>query len=137
MTPSRGLNIALRLAAMLLAGLFFVAGGAKIGGWLDGQFAAWGHSPGVAVLIGVFEVVFAIALLIDRAATWAAFGLMTIMLGGMGTLLAHGQYAPALAAIGVFALLGFVAWGRGPERSETPPRPHERSPTRPTMLSRM
>jgi putative oxidoreductase len=113
------MDLALTTTAVVLAGLFFVAGGAKIGGWLDGQFLAWGYSPGIAVLLGVFEVVFAIALLIDRGATWGAFGLMTIMLGALATHLTHfspGEYTMSIVVIVVFALLGFVAWGRGPER---------------------
>jgi uncharacterized membrane protein YphA (DoxX/SURF4 family) len=122
----RALEIALKITAVLLAALFFVAGGAKIGGWLDGQFAEWGYSPGVAVLIGVFEVIFAIALLIDRAATWGCFGLMAIMVGAIGTHLTHGEYVMAIAPIVVFMLLGFVAWGRGPERSSALERPLER-----------
>jgi uncharacterized membrane protein YphA (DoxX/SURF4 family) len=131
----RSMNIALWIAAVVLAGLFFVVGGAKIGGWLDPQFLAWGYSPGFAVVIGIFEVVFAIALLIDRAAAWAAFGLMAIMLGAVGTHLTHGEYTMLLVPIVVFALLGFVAWGRGSERSSTRPRPLERDSTRRAMPS--
>ena len=104
------------IVTVVTAGLFLAAGGAKIGGWLDRQFVDWGYSPGFAVLIGIFEVVFAIALLFERSATWASFGLMAIMLGAMGTHLTHGEYAMLLVPIAVFALLGFVAWGRGPER---------------------
>lgn len=118
MTTQRGsMNTALKIVAVLLAALFLVAGGAKIGGWLDVQFGEWGYSPGLAVLIGIFEIVFAIALLSDRTATWAAFGLMIIMLGATGTHLLHGQYSLSLVPIAVFALLGLVAWARGPERS--------------------
>jgi len=133
----RVLEIALKITAVLLAGLFFVAGGAKIGGWIDGQFGTWGYSPGFAVLIGVFEVVFAIALLIDRAATWGALGLMAIMIGAIGTHLTHGEYVMAIAPIVVFMLLGFVAWGRGPERSTTRARPFERGSARRPVPSRL
>lgn len=126
MKEQRGsMNIALKSVAVLLAALFFVSGGAKIGGWLDAQFEAWGYSPGFAVLLGIFEVVFAIALLIDRAATWGAFGLMIIMLGAVGTHLLHGQYTLALLPIAVFGLLGFVAWGRGPQRHSVRAAPVE------------
>jgi putative oxidoreductase len=112
-----GMNVTLWIVAVLVAALFFVAGGAKIGGFADEQFIAWGYSPGFAVLIGVLEIVFAIALLIKRTAAWGAFGLMAIMLGAIGTHLTHGEYLMLLMPIGVFLLLGFIAWGRGPERS--------------------
>ncbi|MFO7564863.1 MAG: DoxX family protein [Enhygromyxa sp.] len=117
------LNLALWIAAALVAVLFLAAGGAKIAGWLDQQFVEWGYSPGFAVLIGVFEVLFAIALLIKRSAAWAAFGLMAIMLGAIGTHLTHGEYPLLLLPVSVFLLLAFVAWGRGPERSPIPPQP--------------
>ncbi len=114
---STGMNVALWIVTALVAGLFFVAGGAKIGGWLDAQFVEWGYSTGFAVLIGVLEVLFAIALLSKRTAAWATFGLMAIMLGAIGTHLTNGEYLVLLLPIGVFLLLGFIAWGRGPERS--------------------
>jgi uncharacterized membrane protein YphA (DoxX/SURF4 family) len=118
MTEHRSaMHIALWIVAAVLAALFFVAGGAKIGGWLDEQFVAWGYSPGFAVVIGIFEVVFAIALLFERAATWGALGLQTIMLGAVGTHLAHGDFMMAIVPIIAFTLLAFVAWGRGPERN--------------------
>jgi putative oxidoreductase len=112
-----GVNVALWVVAVLLAGLFFVAGGVKIGGWLDQRFVAWGYSPGFAVVIGVLEVGFAIALLLERAAAWAAFGLMAIMLGAVGTHIAQGEYPSMFVPMAVFGLLAFVAWGRGPERN--------------------
>lgn len=124
-----GSNLALWIVATLVAVLFFVAGGAKIGGWLDEQFIEWGYSPGFAVLIGVFEVLFAIALLFERSAAWAAFGLMAIMLGAIGTHLTHGEYALLLLPVSVLLLLGLIAWGRGPERSPAWSRGH--GPTRP------
>ncbi|HLT37959.1 MAG TPA: DoxX family protein [Enhygromyxa sp.] len=112
-----GLHLTLWLVTGLVAALFFVAGGAKIGGWLDQQFVDWGYSPGFAVLIGIFEVLFAIALLFERSATWAAFGLMAILLGAIGTHLSAGEWSMILVPIAVFVMLGFIAWGRGPERS--------------------
>jgi putative oxidoreductase len=112
-----GSNLALWIVASVVAALFFAAGGAKIGGWFDQRFVAWGYSPGFAVLIGVFEVLFAIALLFERTAAWAAFGLMAIMLGAIGTHLTHGEYALLILPVSVILLLGVIAWGRGSERS--------------------
>jgi putative oxidoreductase len=114
---STGINVALWIITVLIAALFFIAGGAKLGGWLDHRFVAWGYSPGFAVVVGVLEIVFAIALLLERSAAWAAFGLMAIMLGATATHLAHGEYASSIVPFVLFGLLGFVAWGRGAERS--------------------
>jgi uncharacterized membrane protein YphA (DoxX/SURF4 family) len=127
----RGMHVTLWIAAVLLAAVFFVAGGAKIGGWLDAQFVAWGYSPGFAVVIGVFEVLFGIGLLGKRTATWAAFGLMAIMLGAAGTHLTHGEHQMLVAPILLLLLLGFVAWGRGPARTNARPRGLQRDATRP------
>lgn len=121
------MNVILWIASALLALLFLAAGGAKIGGWFDSQFIAWGYTLGFAVLIGVLEVVFAIGLLVKRTTAWAAFGLMAIMLGAIGTHLTHGEFNLLAVPILVFLLLGFVAWGRGPERSERRTREYARS----------
>ena len=134
---STGLNVTLWIVTALVAALFFTAGGAKIGGWADEQFIAWGYSTGFAVLIGVLEVMFAIALLIKRTSAWGAFGLMALMLGAIGTHLTHGEYLMLLLPIGVFLLLGFIAWGRGPERSGYQPREAQRRATDTPAVSRL
>jgi len=121
------MNITLWVVSALLAALFFVAGGAKIGGWFDAQFIAWGYTQGFAVLIGVLEVVFAIGLLVKRTTAWAAFGLLAIMLGAIGTHLTHNEFSSLAVPILAFLLLGFVAWGRGPERHERRTREHARN----------
>jgi putative oxidoreductase len=128
---SKGMDITLWIATVLAAALFFVVGGAKIGGWADAQFIAWGYSTGFAVLIGVLEVLFAIGLLIKRTAAWASFGLMAIMLGAIGTHLTHGEYLMMLVPIAVFVVLGFIAWGRGPERADIRGRELRRGTPRP------
>lgn len=134
---STGMNVTLWIVTALVAALFFVAGGAKIGGWLDDQFIEWGYSTGFAVLIGVLEVLFAIALLVRRTAAWAAFGLMAIMLGAIGTHLTHGEYLMLILPIGVFLLLGFIAWGRGPERSAVQTGEIRRRTTETPAVSRL
>jgi putative oxidoreductase len=134
---STGTNVALWIVTVLVAALFFVSGGAKVGGWADAQFVEWGYSPGFAVLIGILEVLFAIGLLIKRTAAWASFGLMAIMLGAVGTHLTHGEYLMVLLPIGVFLLLGFIAWGRGPERSAVSRSYRRRTPPDVPAVSRL
>lgn len=132
---SRGWNLALWTISGLLAALFSVMGGAKMVGWFDGQFVRWGYSPGFAVLIGIFEVVFAIALLLERTAAGAAFGLMAILLGAIGTHLTHGEYLHLVGPVVVFSLLGVVAWGRGPDRDRADPRASDRRSSSPQRLA--
>jgi len=119
-----GLDRSLWVVAFLLMGLFLFAGGAKLIGFADEPFVAWGYSPGFAVIVGLFEVVFAIALLFKRTACGAAFGLMLIMLGAMGTHLAHTEWVSIPFPAAVFTLLAFLAWGRGPERAGQPAEIH-------------
>lgn len=134
---SPGMNVTLWIVTGLVAALFFVSGGAKIGGWADSQFVEWGYSTGFAVLIGILEVIFAIALLMRRTAAWGAFGLMVVMLGAVGTHLTHGEYAMLLMPIGVFLLLAFIAWGRGPERNALASRSVRRQPNDVPAVSRL
>lgn len=116
MTPHRTrriVNAGLWLAALFSATLFFVAATAVLNGSLNAQFAAWGYDANFALAIGVLEFIGAVGLLLPRSAGWAALGLSVIMLGAIGTHVAHGEYLLALMPATVLGLLGFVLWGRG------------------------
>jgi hypothetical protein len=45
--------------------------------------------------------------------TWAAVGLATIMVLATGFHLTHGEYFHVLITLTLFALAGFVVYGRG------------------------
>ena len=109
----RGLNITLWIISGVLAVLFAIAGAAKFIGVMNEAFRAWGYTLEFAAMIGILEILGAIGLLVKRTAGWAALGLMAIMLGGIWTTATHGEYVAMIIPIVVFALLGFVAWGRG------------------------
>lgn len=106
-------NIALWIIAGLCAAFFLVVGTMKYLGRLDGEFVAWGFSPGFAALIGVLEIVGAVALLFKRSAGWGALALMMIMVGALVTHVVHGEYWAALIPATVLLLLGVILAGRG------------------------
>jgi putative oxidoreductase len=80
-------------ASALLALTFFRAGAAKFSddsGWAH-AFAVWGFPDWFRVLIGVLEVSAATLVLIPRVAPVGALLIIAVMLGGMGTHVAHGD----------------------------------------------
>jgi putative oxidoreductase len=109
----RIINLALWLAALFTAALFIVTGAAKLNGMMTDQFSVWGYGASFALAIGMLEFIGAIGLLIPRTAGWAALGLSVVMLGAIGTHVAHGDYIAALVPVALLGLLGFILWGRG------------------------
>jgi putative oxidoreductase len=81
------------LVTLFLALVFARAGVNKFdgdGGWAR-AFVAWGFPAWFRVLIGVLEVAAALLLLVPRLAPAGALLVIAVMLGGMGTHLAHDQ----------------------------------------------
>jgi len=116
MSPNRIrriVNASLWLAALTSASVFLVAAVAKLAGTMDEQFAAWGYGGRFALLIGLLELAGALGLLLPRTAGWAALGLSVLMLGAIGTEVAHGDPVAALLPAGMLGLLSLVLWGRG------------------------
>lgn len=111
---ARAKTIGLWLLTILLALLFGQTGVGKfaVPAWAD-MFARWGYSDMFRYLIGVLEILGAIGLLIPRTASYAATGLIGIMIGGIVTHVLHGeiQWASDL----LFAvLLSVLAYARRP-----------------------
>lgn len=111
---ARAKAIGLWVLTILLVLLFAQTGVGKfaIPAWAD-MFARWGYSDTFRYLIGVLEILGAIGLLIPRTASYAATGLIGIMLGGIVTHVLHGevQWASDLL-FGV--LLGVIVYARRP-----------------------
>ena len=75
---------------------------------------------GLVTFIGICELAGAIGLIVPRLtgimpvlSTWAAMGLATIMVLATAFHLTHGEYSHVLIALTLFALAGFVVYGRG------------------------
>lgn len=111
--PVRPLGVAVWVAAIGCAAVFAIAGIGKLRGAMIGRFEEWGYTPGLALTIGVLELVGALALLYPRSAAASALGLIVIMFGALGTHLLAGEYLAALAPLLLLGLLGFVLFGRG------------------------
>ena len=101
-----------RILSYILALIFFASGGAKLMSlpFEVEAFARWGYSSEFMYFTGVVEFVGAIALLIPRLSTFASLCLAMLMLGAIGTHLAHKEWL-MLAVASVIALAAFWrAW---------------------------
>lgn len=108
-----GLWVLIGLAALVFA----AAGGAKLAGveMMHQSFAQMGLPPAFGYLIGLFEVLGAIGLLIRRLSAAAAAGLAVIMVGAIGYHLAFDPVSAAIPAVVLFAICATVAVARKPD----------------------
>lgn len=98
-------------AAMGLAG-FSKFGNREL--WAS-MFEGWGYPGWFAIVIGAGEIGLSILLLVPRLASYAATGLIVIMLGALGTVLLHpggrmGPGAPTVHLI-VLTVILISRWG--------------------------
>ena len=94
-----------------------LAGGSKFIGanhW-RGLFLGWGYPAWASSVVGIAEVAGAIGLLVPRLASYAALGLMVVMIGALVTLLTHpggpmGWGATPLLYLVLLAIVAAVRW---------------------------
>lgn len=112
---SKGKNIASWIIQVLIAALFLMMGSGKLMSDPEvvANFTRWGMPDKMYLVIGFFEVLGAIGLLIPRVAGLAAVGLILIMLGALFTHIRFSEMMAILPAV-VIVLLGFVAYLRNP-----------------------
>ena len=95
--------------------------------WHD-AFVVWGYPMWFMYAVGVAEIVGGLSLFVPGLASWAALGLMTIMLGAVATSLHHPILAPQpftwSAPTFHLCILGAIAAMRWKERWR--PKPHTR-----------
>ncbi|MCA0294825.1 MAG: DoxX family protein [Actinobacteria bacterium] len=117
------MNVALWIAAGLLAAAFLAAGAMKLAQPKEKIAASMGwaedFSANTIKMIGAFEVLGAIGLILPPLvgiapvlAPLAAVGLVVIMIGAIATHLRRKETQPVLANVVLFALAAFVAVGR-------------------------
>jgi uncharacterized membrane protein YphA (DoxX/SURF4 family) len=108
--------VALWVATVLLAGMFALAGTMKLVNAEEAgkQFAAYGYPDWFRVLIAVVEIAGSLAILISRAAFWAAGALAVVMVGAAFTHLLHGEVPQAAVPLVLLALLVAVGYFRRP-----------------------
>jgi len=111
--PGKALTIALWVAQIALAAMFFMAGGNKLGGnaMMVGLFDAIGIGQWFRYVTGLLEVIGAALLLVPRASGLGAGLLVPVMLGAILTHLVVLHNGPAMPVALLVGLL-FVAWGR-------------------------
>jgi putative oxidoreductase len=73
------------------------------------NFARWGFPPGFHLVIGALELLGGIGLLVPSLASYAAVGLIAIMVGASLTHLVHGEMGRVGAPIPHMVLLAVVA----------------------------
>jgi len=107
------MKIGLRVLAALLGLVFLLAGGAKLSGQepMIEAFTKFGLPIWFMYFIGTSEVVGAIGLQIPKLTSYAALGLMLIMVGAVGTHLLFDPVQDAAPAIIISAFLGVLIWG--------------------------
>ena len=82
------------------------------------MFSAWGFPDRFYFVIGVFEIFGAIGLLIPRTSSYAATGLIILMIGAVLTHLVNGEGWQALRPIVFILLLAVVLLIRRPRISK-------------------
>lgn len=113
---SKGKTIASWIIQVLVAALFLMMGSGKLMSDPEvvANFTRWGMPDKMYLVIGFFEVLGAIGLLIPRLAGLAAVGLILIMGGALFTHLTHNEIGMAFLPLMVMILLGVVAFLRNP-----------------------
>lgn len=113
---TKGKTIALWIIQILIAGLFLMMASQKLMSDPEtvANFTRWGMPDKIYFVIGTFEVLGAIGLLIPRLAGLAAVGLILLMGGALFTHLTHNEMGMALMPLMVMLLLGVVVYLRNP-----------------------
>lgn len=111
-----GKSLALWSLTLLLVVVFAAAGYAKVTGapQMVDNFQRFGYSDSFRLLVGAGEVAAAVLLLFPRSAGAAAWLLVCIMFGAMGTHLTRHEYLAASAPIVLGLLCLVVALARRP-----------------------
>src|ERR1700733_9398250 len=119
--PSKGLNMGLWIAQVLLFIAFALAGGMKLFNLAAAEMAkTQSNMPyGLTHFIGVAEVLGALGMILPAASriqpklTGAAgIGLMTIMILALGFHIMRGELSHTPPVLVLGAMAAFVAWGR-------------------------
>lgn len=113
---SKGKTIVAWILQILLAGLFVMSSLPKLTGDAEtiANFERWGMPGKMYLVIGAFELLGAIGLVIPRLAGLAAAGLILIMAGALVTHLTHNEMSMAPVPLVVMILLGAVVYLRNP-----------------------
>lgn len=109
---SKGKNIALWVASVMLGLAFFGAGGSKLGGveMHVENFARWGYPGWFMYVVGAIGLVCAVLVLIPKTRSLGAAGLVSAMIGAAGTHVIAGEIPMIVPNLVLGGLAGFVAF---------------------------
>ena len=120
MAISKGKNIGSWVVQVMVAGLFMMMAVPKLMSSADtvANFERWGLPGKMYLVIGAFEMLGAIGLLVPKTSAYAAIGLIMIMMGALYTHLTHGEMLMAMMPVMVMMMLAFVVYVRNPFNKE-------------------
>ena len=100
----------------VVLGLMFLAAGSgkfTAAAFWEPRFDGWGFPGGTNAVIGVLEILGAIALFVPKTSKMAAWGLIGIMAGALMTHVVHQEYGEIIRPLIFMALLfGVVGLGK-------------------------
>ena len=105
------------LQALAAYGFVNIGIGKFRGTFWQRSFERWGYPDGFYMVVGVAEGLGGILLLVPSLASYAALGLMCIMLGASATHVIAGDTARIMAPIPWTVALSVIAWLRWPDRA--------------------
>ncbi|TPH14050.1 DoxX family protein [Litorilituus lipolyticus] len=101
-----------RILSYILALIFFASGAAKLLSlsFEMEAFARWGYPIGFMYFTGIVEVLGALGLLIPRLSSFTSLCLSTLMLGAIGTHLAHKEWLMFVIAFAIAIAAFWRGW---------------------------
>jgi putative oxidoreductase len=119
MNQSRVRSVISWVIQILLAAVYVLAAFGKLISkpQVIGMFRHWGFPDKFYLVIGVLELLGAIGLLIPRLASYAAAGLIVLMIGATATHLINGEGLQVLRPLLFIVFLALVVYLRRPRQS--------------------
>ena len=105
------------LQALAAFGFVNIGIGKFRGTFWQRSFERWGYPDGFYAVVGVAEGIGGLLLLVPSLASYAALGLVGIMLSAMGTHAIAGDTSRIIAPLPWTVALSVIAWLRWPDRA--------------------
>lgn len=120
----------IKALTIVLAVIFLISGGAKLAGleMMQQQFQNWGYSVLFMYLVGAFEVVSAVLLLLQSTRFYAAILIMVVMAGAIFTHVRAGELPLAVVPLLILFLAAVIARRTGTPAMASPSSAEQASP---------
>ncbi len=80
----------------------------------EADFASWGYPVSMVPVLGVVEVLAAVAILVPRSRFYGAAAIIVIMLGASVTRVINGQFGPGVFTLAIAGIAGISGWWARP-----------------------